>query len=151
MPRWSVRPGCAQFVLALMAVLYLSSLWFFPRVNPVYGLVLVIGLAAAGGLVVFVVSLRRVESHLPGLRGPGADLDVVNTQPSRPIGADSAGLASAPAVFTAAQSVSAEAPVGPHPAVTRAPETDAARLDPLRAHSASETPAPAELPPSPEK
>jgi Tetratricopeptide repeat len=72
MDSWSARPGCIQIVLALSAVLYLVSVWIFPRLNPVVGLVLVILLSAAGGTIVFVVSLRSavaasqnpVEPHI---------------------------------------------------------------------------------------
>jgi len=93
LPNWATRPGCIQLVLALSAVLYLASLWLFPQLDPVVGLLLVIWLAAAGGTIVFFLSLRsntvasRITPHAVGphplsATRPNAPL-TGETQPTR--------------------------------------------------------------------
>jgi len=73
LPGWAARPGCIQLVLALSAVLYLASLWLFPQLNPVVGLLLVIWLSATGGTIVFFLSLRSTTAASPATRPSRSD------------------------------------------------------------------------------
>jgi tetratricopeptide (TPR) repeat protein len=63
-----------QIALMLVAVLYLASLWIFPQLNPAFGLLLVIGLAAVGGTYVFVVSAAQSPFVPSSLTEPDAQL-----------------------------------------------------------------------------
>ena len=58
----NTRLGCLQIGLALVALAYVASLWLFPQWDPLPGLVLVLGLAAAGGVVTFVVAVRDAHT-----------------------------------------------------------------------------------------
>jgi tetratricopeptide (TPR) repeat protein len=95
MSRRFLRPGLIQLLLALAAVAYLASVWFFPQLNPWYGLALVTGLAALGGLAVWRLSNRDGE---PPPLSARSEEPMAHTQPSRPMRfANASGAAPGPA------------------------------------------------------
>jgi tetratricopeptide (TPR) repeat protein len=77
------RSGRLQVGLALSALVYLASLWLFPQWDPIYGLLLLVGLAAVSGLHTFISSLRDSGPELRAGQ-PVASLPVYpNSEPPK--------------------------------------------------------------------